>query len=250
MNQPTHLDLFSGIGGFALAAQWAGFRTVGFSEIDPYASAVLKKHWPDVPNYGDVRTVPAIRCDLLTGGFPCQPFSNAGKRKGKADDRYLWPAMFGVISRCRPIWVVGENVTGIVNLGLESCIADLESKGYQVQTFIIPACAVDAQHRRSRVWIVANSESNNGRTGLQESGSGQFWRRRPCDGNGEEGEATADADNQGMAKREGPAQWLPEPDVGRVANGIPNRVDRLKCLGNAIVPQVAFQILKAIRTLI
>jgi len=166
MNEKTHLDLFSGIGGFALAARWNGYRTVGFCDCEPYAQAVLKKHWPDVPCYKDIREVRGdlyAGVTLLTGGFPCQPFSVAGKQRGKTDDRYLWPEMLRVIREARPAWIVGENVAGIVNLALDRIHSDLEAQDYEVESFIIPACAVNAPHRRDRVWIVANSK----RAGLE-----------------------------------------------------------------------------------
>jgi DNA (cytosine-5)-methyltransferase 1 len=155
---PTHLDLFSGIGGFALAAGWAGFETVGFCDNEPYAQAVLKKHWPNVPIHGDIKTLDGTAyrgVTLLTGGFPCQPFSNAGKRRGKDDDRYLWPQMLRVIQEARPDWIVGENVVGIIGLALDQVCSDLEAEGYEVEPIIIPACGVDAPHRRNRVWIIA-----------------------------------------------------------------------------------------------
>jgi DNA (cytosine-5)-methyltransferase 1 len=159
----NHLDLFSGIGGFTLAARWAGIRTVGFSEIDPFASAVLKKHWPKIKNYGDIRTITKTtipgEINLITGGFPCQPFSTAGKQRGRDDPRDLWPEMFRVIKEYRPAWVVGENVAGFVTMELDRTLADLEAEGYTARAFIIPACAVNAPHRRDRVWIVAHTES-------------------------------------------------------------------------------------------
>lgn len=154
----THLDLFSGIGGFALAAQAAGFTTIGFSEIEPYACKILKRHWPTVPNYGDIRNVRGLRADLITGGFPCQPYSTAGKRGGASDDRALWPEMFRVIGETRPTWVLGENVPGIISMELDRVLDDLESIGYAAWPLGIPACAVDARHRRERIWIVAYSE--------------------------------------------------------------------------------------------
>ena len=273
MNEPTHLDLFSGIGGFALAAKWNGFRTVAFCDNEPYAQAVLKKHWPDVPCHKDIREVRGeiyAGVTLLTGGFPCQPFSVAGKQRGKDDDRYLWPEMLRVIREARPAWIIGENVAGIVNLALDQVCADLEAEGYEVEPLIIPACGVGAPHKRDRVWILANSP--------------RIGRRRRCDGDAARNHGTLQVAGSCSAKEqpvlahsesigmegswadrkqvpqvqveemlsgrngsgEQPANWLPEPFVGRVANGIPNRVHRLKGLGNAIVPQVAAEIIRNI----
>jgi len=180
--KPTHLDLFSGIGGFALAAGWAGFETVGFCDNEPYAQAVLKKHWPNVPIHGDIKTLDGTAyrgVTLLTGGFPCQPFSNAGKRRGKDDDRYLWPQMLRVIQEARPDWIVGENVVGIIGLALDQVCSDLEAEGYEVEPIIIPACGVDAPHRRNRVWVVAGG----GRCGRLQGhqAEGQTTRRNACD---------------------------------------------------------------------
>jgi len=179
---PTHLDLFSGIGGFALAAGWAGFETVGFCDNDPYAQAVIKKHWPNVPIHEDIKTLDGTAyrgVTLLTGGFPCQPFSNAGKRRGKDDDRYLWPQMLRVIQEARPDWIVGENVVGIIGLALDQVCSDLEAEGYEVEPIIIPACGVDAPHRRNRVWVVAGG----GRCGRLQGhqAEGQTTRRNACD---------------------------------------------------------------------
>lgn len=127
-------------------------------EIDPFCRRVLEKHWPHVPKYGDIREVKGSELepvDLVAGGFPCQPFSYAGKRRGKEDDRYLWPEMLRIIKALKPRWVLGENVAGIVNLALDTVLSDLEGEGYETAMFIIPACAVGAPHRRDRVWIVA-----------------------------------------------------------------------------------------------
>ena len=152
-----HLDLFSGIGGFALAAAWAGFETIGFAEVDPFCSQVLHKHWPHVRNFGDVKTISAMEnITLITGGFPCQPFSSAGKRKGREDDRHLWPEFNRIIHAIKPTWVVAENVTGIIDLELDNVLDDLETAGYETGTYIIPASAIGAPHRRERVWIVAH----------------------------------------------------------------------------------------------
>jgi len=169
------LDLFSGIGGFSLGLHRAGMETVAFCEIEPYPQAVLRKNFPGVPIYDDVQTITGERLradgidtiDLVCGGFPCQPFSVAGKQRGKDDHRHLWPEMFRIISEVRPTWVIGENVAGFVSMALCEVSADLESIGYEVQPFIIPACAVNAPHRRDRVWIVANS---GGRRCSQPSG--------------------------------------------------------------------------------
>ena len=167
----THLSLFSGIGGLDLAAEMAGIKTVGQCEWADFQTKVLEKHWPDVPRWRDIRTLTAdsfyertgLRTvDIVSGGFPCQPFSLAGERKGKDDDRYLWPEMLRVIRELRPTWVIGENVPGIVNLALDTVLSDLENEGYSTQPFIIPACGVDAPHKRERVCILAHSVNRGG----------------------------------------------------------------------------------------
>jgi DNA (cytosine-5)-methyltransferase 1 len=199
--------------------------------------------------------------DLICGGFPCQPFSVAGKQRGDQDDRHLWPEMFRIIQEVRPTWVLGENVAGIIRLGLDEVLSDLESADYQTQTFIIPACAVDAQHRRDRVWIVAHANwhcesdvSVNGGEGCGEFGEdvadtegerfnygddSELLRPRPR----EKYSFTSTSSHRGEL---GTGVWLPEPDVGRVAHGVSKRVDRLRCLGNAVVPQLVEVIGRAI----
>lgn len=160
----THASLFSGIGGFDLAAEWMGWNNAFNCEINPFCRKVLAYHFPDAKQYEDVKTtdftVHRGHIDVLTGGFPCQPFSLAGKRKGSDDNRYLWPEMLRAIREIEPRWVVGENVFGIVNwsdgMVFEQVQSDLEDAGYEVQPYIIPACAVDAPHRRDRVWFVAH----------------------------------------------------------------------------------------------
>ena len=201
----THLSLFSGIGGLDLAAEWAGFHTVGQCEWADYPTRVLEKHWPDVPRWRDIRTLTkesfcertGLRTvDIISGGFPCQPFSKAGQRRGKSDDRYLWPEMLRAIREIQPDWVVGENVAGILSMvqpGSETALGreeslfgevdrkrilhrqeyvvetvcnDLEREGYFVQPVVIPACAVGAPHRRDRVFFIAH-RADAGVKGMQ-----------------------------------------------------------------------------------
>lgn len=175
----NYLDLFSGIGGFALGIQQAGIKIEKhyFSEVDKFAIALYKKRFPAAIALGDIKTIKGVelgRLDLITGGFPCQPFSNAGKRRSTEDDRHLWPEMFRVIKECKPRWVVGENVAGIINLALHQVLSDLEAEGYEVYPFVVPACAVNAPHRRDRVWIVAYRNHPRGRAlrnGLDGNGA-------------------------------------------------------------------------------
>ena len=280
----THLSLFTGIGGIDLAAEWAGFETVGQCEFADYPTKVLEKHWPDVPRWRDIRTVTkesfyertGLRTvDLISGGFPCQPFSVAGNQKGKDDDRYLWPEMLRVIRVLAPRWVVGENVPGILRIAGRTVCEDLEREGYAVAVFNFEAAAVGAKHRRERVFFVAHAERNGflgterERSSNAADGEKQAWAHNVIDIAGTSGLRgyMANADSQGLqggekarnisGRREnsnkqpagcsdGSKWWAVEPDVGRVAHGIPSRVDRLKCLGNAVVPQQAYPILKAI----
>ena len=185
MRELTHLSLFSGIGGLDLAAEWAGFRTVGQCEWADYPRAVLEKHWPGLPRWRDIRTLTkesfyeqtGLRTvDVISGGFPCQPFSVAGKQRGKEDDRYLWPEFLRVIHELRPTWVIGENVPGIVNLALDEVLADLEAEGFEVQCFLIPACGVDAPHKRFRICIVAHSNTIGLQTERAEQQTKGFTR--------------------------------------------------------------------------
>ena len=305
-----HIDLFSGIGGFALAASWVwgpDHHIVSLCEIDPFCRKILNKHWPDAPVHDDIKTLEgkpyAGTIDILTGGFPCQPYSVAGKRKGKEDDRALWPEMLRVIQEAKPRWIIGENVTGFVNMGLDDCLSDLEGEGYETTSFIIPACAVNAPHRRDRTWIVANRQSwkndmricggmaetqefrerinptacigdqyasnaqnLNSRSGLCKTGSKQNGDQ-PSDGSGvathtsrqrlQGGQRTGTHDERPAphgSVTECHSAW-DEPWIEaatrlcRVDDGISRQMDRtkrLKALGNAIVPQVAFKIMKAI----
>jgi DNA (cytosine-5)-methyltransferase 1 len=349
------LDLFSGIGGFSYAGEKlvGGYETVAFCEYDKHAQKVLRKHWPDTEIIDDVRELAndADRfrglADIVVGGYPCQPFSAAGKRRGDKDDRHLWPEMLRIIQAVRPTWVCGENVAGHISMGLDEVLSDLEAEGYQARCFVIPAVAADARHRRDRRWVIAHADregepasavdeqrleraimgnakrdgssaaavrgkpqEDGGRSpqgqGVAEQSEGTG---RPRDGQkmargaraedvgnadsgtkakqgaglggeqfdgapprewAEKGDGAANASEdvpnasaqglqgdvgQGQAGAQGqsegyPAQcrwWQPEPSVGRVANGVPGRVHRLKQLGNSIVPQVAARILWAIK---
>lgn len=169
------MDLFAGGGGFSYALEeTGGFETVAFCENDPAPRALLKQKWPDVPLYDDVRTLDYDGpIDIICGGFPCQPFSQAGQRRGKEDDRHLWPAMFELIKTYRPTWVIGENVIGLINMGLDTVLSDLESEGYACQTFIVPACGIDALHRRNRIFIVGYTEHHGHPASKKRGGVGQ-----------------------------------------------------------------------------
>ena len=283
----THLDLFSGIGGFALAADrvWPDIQHV-FCEIDPFCQEILKKHWPQSYIYEDIRTLTnatdagaeGVRRErqdevfLLTGGFPCQPFSHAGKRKGTSDDRHLWPEMRRVIQEFTPRYVVAENVRGLLSIEggmvFEQVCLDLEALGYEVQPFIIPACAVNAPHRRDRIWIVANAEHkparNAERAGADERSSTRVAGSSQNVANAKSGwerssKPTGDRSGESEEKT-GNRDWLePWPQVAtrlcRLDDGLSEGVSRprgwrnaaLKAYGNAIVPQVAIEIFQALK---
>ena len=254
-----HLDLFSGIGGFALAAKWMGWQTVAFCEKDKYCQKLLEQNFPNIDIYGDIATIPRIGgIDIITGGFPCQPFSFAGHKRGKDDDRYLWPEMLRVIAQEKPAWVIGENVPGIIGMELNQVLFDLESQGYSVQSFVIPACAVNAWHRRDRVWILAHSNSHskpsspiNAETcGVSEVASNAQSER--TQGLRASGEQVSQAhDGKGVFKCSGQGYEQPnlqiKSGISRVIDGIPNRVDRVKGLGNAVVPQLVYEIYKLLK---
>lgn len=286
------LDLFSGIGGFSLGLERAGMRTTAFVEIDPYCRAVLAKHWPNVPCYDDVRTVTAdrlradgIEVDVICGGFPCQPFSHAGKQLGATDDRHLWPEMRRIIGEVRPAFVVGENVIGIVGMELDAVLSDLEAIGYATRAFVIPAVAVDAPHRRDRVWIIACDTDRDGKSGFAEhaevaqlscldagssiadSGRGhRIGTRQPIPARrlavdagdpaiaanadserGRRGEARVEDAEDAWQPSSSPHRWPPFDAVScGMDDGLPHRVHRLRALGNSVVPQVVEVIGRAI----
>jgi len=266
MNDLTHLSLFAGIGGIDLAAEWAGFRTVGQVEQNPYALRVLRNRFGRrIPRWTDIRDISADNFKrrtgidsptIITGGFPCQPFSCAGKRRGKEDDRYLWPEMLRVVRELRPAWVLGENVAGIVSMELEPCCTDLEGEGYTVRAFLVPACGVGAWHRRERVFIIgSNTRYNAGSTEqgckphipkkLVTGSTRQLHPKSLAHTKGECGHGTGTA--WPRRRRSSDADWgSVEPAVDRVAHGVPHRVDRLRCLGNAVVPQQVYPILAGI----
>ena len=312
-----HLDLFSGIGGFSLGLEATGeFETVAFCDYEPFCQKVLRKHWEEVPIYGDIKelTYEKLRADgidkidIITGGYPCQPFSVAGNKKGEQDPRHLWPEYFRLVKECRPTWVIGENVGGHIKLGLDTVLKDLESEGYSTRTFSISAASIGANHKRERVWIVAHSTThrsfneskrNFGSLGEEskekERGRDQSTiRTETCDSemanssserlerhrreyelreDSEEGKVSRSSEDvanserigqQGSRKPIGSGNtetdsngktsgfnhgsegeegwWDVEPNVGRVAHGISNRVDRLKSLGNSLIPQIPYYI--------
>ena len=288
----NHASLFSGIGGFDLAAEWAGWNNIFNCEWEEFPRKVLKHHFPNAKQYGDIKDFDATeyngRVDVLSGGFPCQPFSVAGQRKGTEDSRHLWPQMLRIIGECQPRWVVGENVRGLVSwsdgLVLETCYSDLENLGYSVQSFIIPACATGAPHRRDRVWIVANRKDdrpsqtkNLKRTRGEREPHNRDEIRTSLDAVSGIGNAT-DTDDKLSKRRNGerkvgrnqqtkriesfiqPREWEKFPTVPAVCggnDGLPKELDgitfskwrreSIKAYGNAIVPQVAHRIFESIR---
>jgi DNA (cytosine-5)-methyltransferase 1 len=284
-----HGSLFSGIGGFDLASEWMGWENVFHCEWNDFGKKVLKYYWPKAISYDDITktdfTIHRGSIDILTGGFPCQPYSTAGKRLGKEDERHLWPEMLRAIREIQPRWIVGENVLGLVNwnggLVFEEVQADLENEGYEVQPFILPAVSVNAPHRRDRVWFVAYTFNNRHKTNRrkikkenkiqgidrEEMGSREFDRanisqdatntskerfKRKKTKRKLEGERFRFIHKQGK-------QWQNFPTVAPICDGndgLSNRLDgitfskwrneSIKAGGNAIVPQVVLQIFKAI----
>lgn len=248
------LELFAGIGGIALAEQMAGIEVVGLSEIEDYPVQILKKNFPNIPILKDVRKIndqslkevgiDPDTIDIVSGGFPCQPFSTAGHRRGTEDDRDLWPEMFRIIKEIRPNWVVGENVANFANMELDRTLSNLESQGYETRAFVLPAAAVGAPHQRLRTFIVANAngwrqpsmvESKQNRCDWKhkEVSSTQAWQTKWA--------------NEVHILSTG-AELLSESSsrLRRNDDGLSSGVDRLKCVGNAVMPQQILPIFRAI----
>jgi DNA (cytosine-5)-methyltransferase 1 len=246
-NRPAVLDLFSGIGGFSLGLERAGFRTAAFCEIDVKACAVLAKHWPSVPIFNDVKTLTkrilderGIAIDVICGGFPCQDISAAGRGAGLSGERSgLWWEFHRLIEEIRPQFAIIENVSLLRSRGLDQVLSGLASLGYDAEWHCIPASAVGAHHQRDRVWIVAYPNAAERRA--QHSLCGRMARQYALP----EGKETADRLIPGSSLAEW-RNWPAEPSMGRVAHGVPRRVDRLKQLGNAVVPQIPELIGRAI----
>jgi len=242
-------SLFSGIGGLDLGLEWSGMSCAWQVEVEPYCTRVLEKHWPEVKRYGNVKEIDWTQVepvDLICGGFPCQPFSVAGRRRGAADERNLWPEMLRAVRGIGPRWVLGENVPGIGPY-LNTICSDLEREGYEVLPLEIPAAAFGAPHLRYRLFFVAHCPRAREipKQKLPGEGIRTFNGRKVVADPYEERLSFAGTD-RGRKAQSVPRSlgnwrqwWDVEPDVGRVAHGVPHRVDRLRALGNAVVPQVA-----------
>lgn len=280
-----HGSLFSGIGGFDLASEWMDWENIFHCEIENFPSRVLKYYWPNAISYEDIKktdfTIHRGQIDILTGGFPCQPYSLAGKRQGKNDERHLWPEMLRAIKEIQPRWIVGENVFGLINwnggLVFDEVQADLEAQGYEVWAYVLPAASVNAPHKRYRVWFVAYSDHNRHQTrskktskknriqkvSRQEMESRQFNRTSISS-------ITTNTDGCGWVQnnkkqqtrqfKQNDSNWKNFPTQAPICDGDDGLSARLDSItfpkwrsesvkggGNAIVPQVALQIFKAIQ---
>jgi len=281
----THGSLFSGIGGFDLAAEWMGWENIFHCEWNPFGQKILKYHFPNSISYNDITktdfTIHKGRIDILTGGFPCQPYSTAGKRKGKADERHLFPEMLRVIKEIQPKWIIGENVRGLVSWGggvvFNEVCADLEGQGYEVQPFIIPAAGVNAPHRRDRIWFIAyaNDKGTSSRFKQIQSKDGEIskWNNNAefSDTNFNSHAQNPDCQRQEYTLENGKMEgrrfrksdernfWDSFPSQSPIcfgSDGISTELDSItfpkwrqestKAAGNAIVPQVAYEIFKVI----
>jgi DNA (cytosine-5)-methyltransferase 1 len=240
-----HGSLFSGIGGFDLAAEWMGWENVFHCEWNPFGQKVLKHYWPNSISYNDITktdfSIHRGAIDILTGGFPCQPYSAAGKRLGKEDERHLWPEMLRAIREIQPRWIVGENVLGLVNwnggMVFEEVQADLEAEGYEVQPYVLPACAVNAPHRRDRVWFVAHAVNNrhsarrkeeSGQNGLQKVN-----RQKMGTGKFDGASISWDAADTGSEQLQDRTQDRISENTAETGAGLDNRTERLGNIGDA-----------------
>lgn len=242
------LDLFSGIGGFSLAAKWAGMDTIQFVEKDLFCQKVLTKNFPGVPIHDDIKTFSCNQqVDIITGGFPCQPFSIAGKKKGKDDERYLWPEFYRQIVECLPHYVVIENVYNLINMGIEDMLIQMETLGYRSGIFSIPACGAQAPHRRERLWIVAyrDSERCNMRRDYWQTGYLQDYKNRYRE---EIQQEWSQFKPESWSTYTAQDWFTYNASTSRSYDGISGRMDkdRIKSLGNSIVPQVVYPILRNI----
>jgi DNA (cytosine-5)-methyltransferase 1 len=287
-----HGSLFSGIGGFDLASEWMGWENVFHCEWNPFGQKVLKHYWPMAESFEDITksdfTKYANTIDILTGGFPCQPYSSAGKRLGKEDERHLWPEMLRAIREIAPRFVVGENVRGLTNwnggMVFDEVCAELENLGYQVAPVVIPACAVNAPHKRERIWFVATNAKNSGcggrlcercadgkrpifqdeqggnQVGCEIEGCCRIWNVANTNGIGQEFTLqNGELERGRFGFTHERSTWHAFPSQSPICggdDGIPTELDDItiskwrqesvKAFGNAIVPQVAFEIFKAI----
>ncbi len=242
-------SLFSGIGGLDLGLERAGMRVIWQSEIDSYACRVLKKHWKDVPNHGNIKEIDwnnVERPDVICGGYPCQPFSLTGKRQGENDERHLFPWVLEAISRLRPRYAIMENVRGHLSMGGTTVVASLASIGYDAEWRLVSAASVGAPHLRERVFIVSYPDSSAAPFGGQRetvSSESVRWGNDRSRSERDTWEISMGSTREIACvfpdRQPRASKWAIEPDVGRVADGIPNRVDRIRGLGNAVVPQVA-----------
>ena len=236
------LGLFSGIGGFELGLERAGLRVAAFCEIDPFCRRVLAKHWPEVPIYDDVRSLTAdrlradgISVDVICGGFPCQDISTAGSGAGITGGRSgLWSEYARLIGEIRPRYVIVENVAALLGRGLSDVLGALASLGYDAEWHCIPASAIGAPHQRDRIWIVGYPTVQPWHDWAPQNASLREAQRR------------TQKSLRGPSCIAGSGQWFSEPDMDRVADGVPARVDRLRSLGNAVVPQIPELIGRAI----
>jgi DNA (cytosine-5)-methyltransferase 1 len=278
-----HGSLFSGIGGFDLASEWMGWENVFHCEWNEFGQKVLNYYWPKAISYHDITktdfSIHRGTIDILTGGFPCQPYSFAGKRLGKEDERHLWPEMCRAIREIQPTWIVGENVRGLTNwnggLVFDEVQSDLEAQGYEVTPFLLPAASVNSPHLRQRIWFIAHSDNKRRSSGLgevqKENAKVSEWNNNAklsnsndsnasnSDGIGLRGQSDRIGNSRFINKKSKGNKWQNFPTVSPICHGDDGLSDRLdsitfpkwrnesiKAGGNAIVPQVVYQIFKAI----